>query len=593
MMRAKITVFILILALTLSVAVFPAAADFSDLENHWAQEYMEALAELGYLTGYEDGTMRPDSTISAAELFALLSRLYAPDEETAAIISDDYSAVLSENVPDRYSWALDELAICLAAGIVSEEELQDISLSASLNKEKFSAYTAKALRLGDFAAELGEYDTGLSDMDEVSEENLPYVRALVAKGIINGNELGEFQPRFRMTRAVAATIVYRALETLGESEALTIPGYSDIAKISGIVVEINDTSLRLRGKDGILREYSAAEDASNVGRFADLWTNGGTVLRAEYYDTEWVQGVVSANRVSSTKPYITVVDASDGSSANYYVNEETPLWKGDEQIKQNQLKTDCFVTFRALNDIVAELYWIADPVVVDGFISELGYGTTVDFSITSAGGEVYIMPLSMSELPALKLGEMDITLDQLKTGDKVSAEVRDGKVKTVTAQLPESTAAGTLASVTTDALGVSWQITAPSGETRLLRLDRSVKIVKNGKTISSGDVNIGDDVTATLYGDTVVKIEISKEKTASSSTLSGTVLAVDSSKKRVTILEGDQLYYVDASSVSIIVDAPEGKSIRLSSLNADDHITAYGVYSSASTLAAVTIIIDK
>lgn len=593
MMRSKITVFILILALAFSVTVFPAAADFSDLENHWAQDYMEELAELGYLTGYEDGTMRPDKSISAAELFALLSRLYSPDEETAAIIADDYSAFLSENVPDQYSWALDELALCLAAGIVSEEELQNTSLSSSLNKETFSAYTAKALRLDDYAAELGEYDTGLSDMDEVSEEYLPYVCALVAKGIITGNELGQFQPRFRMTRAVASAIIYRALETLDGSEELKIPVYSDIAKMSGIVTEINASSLRVRGTDGIVREYTASEDPSNAGLFADLWVNGGSVLRAEYYDSVWVQGAISANRVSVSKPYITLTDAADGSSASYYINEETPLLKDGNEIKQNQLKTDSFVTLRAVNDIAAELYWIADPVIIEGFISELGYGTTVDFSVTSASGEVYIMPLNMSELPALKLGEMDITLDQLKTGDKVAVEVQNGKVKTVTAQLPEATVTGTLNSMTTDAQGMSWQITGPDNETRLLKLDRSVKIIKNGRTVSANDVNIGDDVTATLYGDTVVKIEISKEKTASSSTMSGTVLAVDSSKKRVTLLEGDKLYYIDASSVSLIIDAPEGKSIRLSSLSADDHVTAYGVYSSASTLNAVTIIIDK
>ncbi|CAM5213972.1 Virginiamycin B lyase [Lysinibacillus sphaericus] len=37
---------------------------FQDIENHWAQEIIEALATQGVITGYKDGTFRPNETIS-------------------------------------------------------------------------------------------------------------------------------------------------------------------------------------------------------------------------------------------------------------------------------------------------------------------------------------------------------------------------------------------------------------------------------------------------------------------------------------------------------------------------------------------------
>lgn len=67
-----------LLALLLLSILFclPAhAADFSDLDGHWAAPDMTAAAEKGWLTGFEDGTMRPDAPITGAQAAALLCRM--------------------------------------------------------------------------------------------------------------------------------------------------------------------------------------------------------------------------------------------------------------------------------------------------------------------------------------------------------------------------------------------------------------------------------------------------------------------------------------------------------------------------------------
>ena len=66
------------LALMLVLAMFGSgmvsAASFSDLEGHWAKDYMLELNEMGYLKGYDDDTMRPESSITGATALTLLSR---------------------------------------------------------------------------------------------------------------------------------------------------------------------------------------------------------------------------------------------------------------------------------------------------------------------------------------------------------------------------------------------------------------------------------------------------------------------------------------------------------------------------------------
>ncbi|MCD7947943.1 MAG: S-layer homology domain-containing protein [Oscillospiraceae bacterium] len=48
---------------------------FSDVDGHWAQADIEKAARLEYITGYEDGTFRPDTYITRAEVMTLLNRV--------------------------------------------------------------------------------------------------------------------------------------------------------------------------------------------------------------------------------------------------------------------------------------------------------------------------------------------------------------------------------------------------------------------------------------------------------------------------------------------------------------------------------------
>ena len=57
----------LFLALVLALAMSVTAFAFSDTRGHWAEETIQAMTEKGYLSGYPDGTFRPDAPISRAE----------------------------------------------------------------------------------------------------------------------------------------------------------------------------------------------------------------------------------------------------------------------------------------------------------------------------------------------------------------------------------------------------------------------------------------------------------------------------------------------------------------------------------------------
>lgn len=50
---------------------------FTDIEKHWAKEYILLAADNGIIAGYEDGTVRPDKTITIAEVSSVLARSFS------------------------------------------------------------------------------------------------------------------------------------------------------------------------------------------------------------------------------------------------------------------------------------------------------------------------------------------------------------------------------------------------------------------------------------------------------------------------------------------------------------------------------------
>ena len=59
-----------------------SAASFSDIANHWAKDEISAAANNGWITGYTDGTFRPNNRITRAEAMALVNRVLKRLPET-------------------------------------------------------------------------------------------------------------------------------------------------------------------------------------------------------------------------------------------------------------------------------------------------------------------------------------------------------------------------------------------------------------------------------------------------------------------------------------------------------------------------------
>ncbi len=67
--------------------------DFNDIKNHWAKDTIEKWKDKGVISGYPDGTFKPDNPVTRAELAKILALAFDLQEKSAL----GYDDVKSEN----------------------------------------------------------------------------------------------------------------------------------------------------------------------------------------------------------------------------------------------------------------------------------------------------------------------------------------------------------------------------------------------------------------------------------------------------------------------------------------------------------------
>lgn len=53
--------------------VYTGSDYFTDTDGHWAEEYINRAADAGWINGYNDGSFRPDQAITRAEAMTLVN----------------------------------------------------------------------------------------------------------------------------------------------------------------------------------------------------------------------------------------------------------------------------------------------------------------------------------------------------------------------------------------------------------------------------------------------------------------------------------------------------------------------------------------
>jgi len=595
---------LLVIVLALSCCIPAFAQTYTDLNNHWAKDDMEDLVKRGFLSGYSDNTMQPNKNMTACELLVMLSRFYTLSDVQMGKINSDYKDIVSKAVPTKSSWANDSVGVCLAAGIITESELKQMDLTAEIEKQQLAVFLVRAMHLSDAAETLKDKELTYDDAAQISANSRGSIGELAELEIVKGDAKNKFAPKTKVTRAVVAAMISRSIKYVEKNEIkLTIKEYEGLTQENGIVDSASGNNLMLRGFDGLIREYPVPAAATvsvggeqktlssaYEGCYAQIILKNGIVNHLNIEKDSslvWVQGTIAS--VNATNASLYLQDINTGKSTNYAIPSKAAVTQDGKSILLSSLSQKNFVTIKSTKSTVTEVYSMSSNYELNGTISEITYGTSVSMKINDEKGTKYCFSLDISDLPTIKRGDIDISIDRLKVGNAVTLVIKNCEITSITAKGSENKLTGRLTSITTTANGTIWSFAANDGSNKSLMLDEGVGAYSGKTAILLSDIHIGDEVSVVIYGDTVTEVYL-QTAVSSSNKVSGRVLTTE--KNIITILtSSEKLVYVDTSSASVVA-ASTGKSLSVSNIDKNSVIVSYGTYKNSTDFAAKLVVAE-
>ena len=189
----------LALVMAAGIAVTPASAVFTDTAGHWASSAIDKWSqEYGIIQGYEDGSFRPDNSITRGAFAGILDRFLKYQEVSPADTFTDTAGTYWE----------EPILKLHAAGVYLGNNGQALSTD-TITRQQAVTMIARAFGITSQTSTLTYLDEA-----QIADYARPYVAEMTARGYINDSANGYFRPTEAITRAEIVNILNNMVDML-------------------------------------------------------------------------------------------------------------------------------------------------------------------------------------------------------------------------------------------------------------------------------------------------------------------------------------------------------------------------------------------
>lgn len=579
-------------------------SDISDKKYSWAVGYIEDMHSQGFISGYEDGTFKPDKDITRLEALSLFARTMKSDATADAMTAatKKYGSLVANL---NLNFGDDDICYLLYRGALKESELSTY-LAEDLRSEPMPRHEAAAIITKALCAEKKASSEIMVVLDYTDAKQIPnnaskYVYFVTTEGIMSGMGDGTFSPNSGVKRSQMAVMLSKTVDAMG----LTV----EKLKIAGI----DENDVYFYDENHI---DSEAAEPEKMGYNSDTkFYLEGEPVQAKNVPTNvnamftYVRNELAYVDIESAEPDRTVIGTYQGSSRTNGIY--TVAIKTDDGVQSFTLADDAEVIYA--NSPATSIRDFTENAKVTAYISggkvvkikgeakqsTITKATIEDISIiddncitiSHASDDYNGLKLEVS--PNVKVVKNDSTasLAEIYTGDVVTLTLEYGIVTSIKAESISRVISGVIKSVE---ISSTPKITVDvNGKENTYTVTSDVTIIVNNKDATLYDFRVGDTVSLTLESQAVKKITAtSSSSTAYSKT--GVITAVNDSYKFIKIsyteneVTREEIVYCKDNVTKFITSA--GTTQTLKNLKVGDTVSVRGTMTNGAFEASLVLI---
>lgn len=479
---------------------------FNDLKSaEWAIRYIASLASKRVFEGYEDGTFKPQNTVSRIEAITAAVRLMGlrSQAESSSEMSTHLNFKDANKVP---SWAVGYVAVALENDLFAEN---DDTVQPQKEGDRLWATTllVKALKLD--AQAKAKMNTALpfKDAKQIPAGSVGYVAVAIEKGLVDGFEDNTFRPSQPVTRAQLAALLDRTGGQLPDQGNNTITGIVNrVVNGNSLVMTSSGTTstYALHPEVYVYRNGTKiSPSALQAGDEVSVRTFNNQIIYIEV--TKPVQTIINSGTVSAAVSNNTLTLTKSGVTTSLLLHPDVVAYRNGIRVSPNALKIGDEINIRTSDNkvIYIEVTKPVVPVSSSGTVSAVVSSNVLKLTKSGVTTDYTLHPDAVIYRNGVK-----VAASALQVGDEVNVRTSENKVifveVTQTAQALANS--GTItAAVSNNVLklqkdGVKFEIT----------LHSDVVVYRNGVKVSLSALQVGDVVNVRTSENKAIYIEVTK-----------------------------------------------------------------------------------
>lgn len=570
-----------IITLTLVLAILFSmtanAVTFTDIGSHWAKSYIERVEKNGLVTGYEDGTFKPDNNVTVLESLIMLSRLYKIDDDIKKEIIDKYKPSLKtmQNVL-YYEWSFDYLALAIELGVVSEQAVKDMfakkTIFADAKREEVAVLLTNAMQLDEEAKSLKVYSLPFNDRDDISASARPYIHLMYEKKIMLGDNEKNIKPQNKITRAEISTLLDKAYDYIEENKI--VPDFSKYEPTTTVKGMITEVSVQKTESYIYVKNEKEVESIVRINDKTLITLNGRTRELSDLKKDMLVECKINEERLAlevkadSTKDvvrgiisYVAYVDPAsitiydeDRDKLTFEIGKDVDVYHDGKVTELRRLDKNDEVTLLLDDGQVYQINSVSRIKHYDGVITAIDYNYPI--KITMKTDEGVSKTFTFTSDVDVTRNDKDSSFDQVRVGDEVTITTEYDEMIAINTIAKEAEMSGVIKEILI-APQIKIKIADEDGAVKQYSVSNNAIITIGTKNVTIYDLRLGYNVKVNTSGDEIVTMEASQIDTAKSYT--GKIVYINADDKiimmqNVTGSGKTELIYLTVTNDTVILD---------------------------------------